>query len=267
MTAPSLLLLGYGSTQESAAQVGYDIRVRMQKLRLELDIHTAFMDHCPPTALQVAKKLARTGVEEVVCVPLLLSDAFHAQHGVPQVISQIRAAHPGLRVQASRPIGPEAILLSIVDRRLRAALRQVHAAELDALVLAAAGSVDIRSNALIARRARQWGTHHRLPCLTGFANGTGPNAGDAVRTLRGQGRRHIAVGSWFLTDGVMFTRQAAAARAAGAVAVAGPLGSEDEIAQIALTRYVVAAMELIDLEPEIEQSAPAPVRHLSVVAG
>lgn len=267
MTAPSLILLGYGSTDAGVTQVSYDIRVRMQQQRPELDIHTAFLDHCAPSAVQVAKKLVRSGVREVVCVPLLLSDAFHAQHGVPQVVAQIQNACPDLRVQASRPIGPEAMLLNLVDRRLREALRQTHAHELDGLVLAAAGSDDVRSNALIARRARQWGTHHKLPCLTGFANGSGPTAGDAVRTLRGQGRRHIAVGSWFLTEGRMFSGQAALARTAGAVAVAQPLGSEDEIAELAVNRYVVAAMDLIDLSEDLVEPEPAPLRHLSVVAG
>jgi len=267
MTAPSLILLGYGSTDAGVTQVSYDIRVRMQQLRPELDIHTAFLDHCAPSAVQVAKKLVRSGVTEVVCVPLLLSDAFHAQHGVPQVIGQVTTAHPDLRAQASRPIGPEAVLLNIVDRRLREVLRQVHATELDGLVLAAAGSDDVRSNALIARRARQWGSHHKLPCLTGFANGTGPSTGDAVRTLRAQGRRHIAVGSWFLTEGRLFAGQAAQAASAGADAVARPLGSEDEIAELALNRYVVAAMDLIDLDDEVVDTEPAPLRHLSVVAG
>lgn len=267
MTAPSLILLGYGSTHERAAQVGHDLRLCIRELRPEVDTHIAFMDHCPPSGVQVARKLARRDVEEAVFVPLLLSDAFHAQHGVPQILNQVRAAVPELRVHQSRPIGPEAVLLNLVDRRLREALRQAQIHELDGLVLASAGSQDVRSNALIARRARQWGAHHRLPCVTGFATGNAPDAGAAVRTLRAQGRRHIAVGSWFLTEGELFTRQSAAARAAGAIAVAGPLGSEDEIVQLALARYVVAAMELIDLDPIIEETEPAPRRHLSVVAG
>lgn len=266
MTAPSLILLGYGSTHRAAAQVGHDIRLRLQELRPEVDCHIAFMDHCAPNAVQVAKKLARRGATEAVFVPLLLSDAFHAQHGVPQILQQVRAAVPTLRVAAARPLGPEATLLNLVDRRLREALHRAHADELDGLVLAAAGSHDVRSNALIARRARQWGSHHRLPCVTAFVNGNGPDAGAAVRTLRAQGRRHIAVGSWFLTAGELFSRQALAAQEAGAVAVAGPLGSEDEIARLALARYVVAAMELIDLDALIEDTE-RPQRHLSVVAG
>ena len=270
MTAPSLILLGYGSHDPRVAQVSHEIRKGLLKIRPELDIHVAFLDHCAPSGLQVINKLAARGVTEVVFVPLLLSDAFHAQVDVPTMIAQISAAHPDLRLTASRPIGPEAQLLSIIDRRLRDALREKRVAELDGLVFAAAGSTDIRSNALVARRARQWSTHHRLPCVTAFATGSGPTAAEAMRTLRAQGRRHIAVGSWFLAPGLLYTRQAELAVEAGAIAVSEPMGGEPEIAEVALTRYVVSAMELVDLdaplaEPDLDEDF-FPVRHLSVVS-
>jgi sirohydrochlorin ferrochelatase len=270
MTAPSLILLGYGSHDPRVAQVSHEIRKGLLKIRPELDIHVAFLDHCAPSGLQVINKLAARGVTEVVFVPLLLSDAFHARVEVPTMIAQISAAHPDLRLTASRPIGPEAQLLSIIDRRLREALRVKRVAELDGLVFAAAGSTDIRSNALVARRARQWSTHHRLPCVTAFATGSGPTAAEAMRTLRAQGRRHIAVGSWFLAPGLLYTRQAELAVEAGAIAVSEPMGGEPEIAEVALTRYVVSAMELVDLDapvaaPDLDEDF-FPVRHLSVVS-
>ena len=159
-------------------------------------------------------------------------------------------------------------MLSIIDRRLRDALRARRVSELDGLVFAAAGSTDIRSNALVARRARQWSTHHRLPCVTAFATGSGPTTAEAVRTLRAQGRRHIAVGSWFLAPGLLYTHQAELAAEAGAVAVSAPMGGEPEIAEVALTRYVVSAMELVDVDEPIADpyDEPAPLRHLSVVS-
>lgn len=264
MTAPSLVLLGYGSTNPQASQVSHEIRASVLAIRPELDVHVAFLDHCPPTGPQVINKLVRRGVKEVVFVPLLLSDAFKAEVDVPAMIAKVQAAHPGLQVIASRPIGPDAQLLSIVDRRLRDVLRRRRISELDALIFASAGSSDVRSNAIVARRARQWATHHRLPCLTAFASVSGPSTAEAVRSLRAQGRRHIAVGSWFLTPGTMYTRQAELAYEAGAIAVSDPLGAEPEIAQAALGRYVVAAIDLVDLEPVLDEE-PAPTRHLTVV--
>ena len=164
MTAPSLILLGHGSHDPQVPQVSHQIREGLLAIRPELDIHAAFLDHCAPNGLQVVKKLVGQGVAEIVFVPLLLSDAFNVQAEVPALLNQSAGELPQLRVIASRPIGPEAQLLSIIDRRLRDALRARRVSELDGLVFAAAGSSDIRSNALVTRRARQWATHHRLPC-------------------------------------------------------------------------------------------------------
>jgi len=265
VTAPSLVLVGHGSDDPCVAAVSHGIRDGLLHLRPELDVHIAFFDHSQPTGAQVVNTLVKRGVEEVVFVPLLLSDAFGSPPGLPALLGHVRSAHPELRVAAARPLGPEAQLLSIVDRRLRDALRASRASELDGLVFAAAGSTDVRSNAIVARRARQWSSHHRLPCVTAFATGSGPSTAEAIRSLRNSGRRHIAVGSWFLAPGPLYVRQSELALEQGAVAVAHPLGAEPEIAETALARYLVAAMDLVDLEPVPAETDDGPVRHLSVV--
>lgn len=269
MTAPSLVLLGYGGDDPRVAEISHGIRDELLEIRPGLDVHVAFLDDCPPTGLQVINKLARRGVEEIVFVPLLLSDAFHPSADVPALVETVRTTHQDLKVIASRPIGPEAALLAVIDRRLRDALREARISELDGLVFAAAGSSDIRSNAIVARRARQWSTHHKLPCVTAFATASGPTAAEAVRTLRNQGRRHIAVGSWFLAPAAPYRRQAELALEAGAIAVSEPMGAEPEIAQAALSRYVVAAMELVDIDeptPAEEPEDEGGRRHLEVVS-
>ena len=289
MTAPTLVLLGPGSHDPRTPEISRQISVGLRGLRPNLDVHAAYLDVTGPTAHEVVGRLAAEGVEEVVLVPLMLSDAFGAQEEVPTLVAELNATHESVRIGASRPIGPEAQLLSIVDRRLRDALRARHVAELDGLVFAAAGSVDVRSNAIIARRARQWATHHKLPCVTAYATGSGPSTAEAVRTLRAQGRRHVAVGSWYLSPGLLWTSEAEAALEAGATAVSAPMGGEPEIVEVALTRYVVAAMELVDVDTPVPYEAasfgdeayePAPYddafdvedleelphRHLSVVS-
>ena len=290
MTAPTLVLLGPGSHDPRTPEISRQIAKGLRTLRPTLDVHAAYLDVCGPTAYDVVAELAADGVEEVVLVPLLLSDAFGAKEEVPALVAELNAAHEGLRIGVSRPIGPEAQLLSIVDRRLRDALRARHVAELDGLVFAAAGSVDVRSNAIIARRARQWATHHRLPCVTAYATGSGPSTAEAVRTLRAQGRRHVAVGSWYLSPGLLWTAESELALEAGATAVSAPMGGEPEIVEVALSRYVVAAMELVDVDTPVpyeggaqlddESYEPAdyddafepedleelPERHLSVVS-
>lgn len=265
MSAPALVLLASGSSDPGVAQITHCMRKGLKEMRPGLDVHVAFLDHCPPTGPQVITQLVRSGTDEVVVVPLDICRAFGVDAEVENVLATVRAAHPSLRVLAAKPIGPEANLLNLVDQRLREALHKVRATELDALVLAASPSHDARSSAVLARRARQWSLHHKLPCVVAEGE-TG--LGIALRSLHGQGRRHVAVGSWHLTADDAFRSQADLARGFGVVAVSAPFGDRPELLDLALARYVVAAMELIDFEDaerEPVTEEPAPTRHLSVV--
>ena len=245
MTAPALLLLGHGSHDRRTADISRRIATGLRQIRPNLEVHSAFLDVCGPTVAEVGKRLAAAGTDEVVVVPLLLSDAFGAHEEVPAAVAQLATAHPDLGVAASRPIGPEAQLLSVIDRRLRDALRARHVSALDGLVFAAAGSPDVRSNAIVARRARQWATHHKLPCVTSFASGSGPtpprpSADSAFAGPPAHRRRLVVPGPQ---------------PALGAAGRDGPrgrrgrrlraMGGEPEVAEVALTRYVVAAMDLV----------------------
>ncbi|NLT29971.1 MAG: hypothetical protein GXX86_05850 [Propionibacterium sp.] len=256
MPAPALVLLAHGSRDPKVVAVTHAMRKDMQECRPSLDVHIAFIDHCPPTGPQVVGQLARRGVQEVVFVPLEIGSAQHAGAEALAAVEKARLSHPGVKMIASRPIGPEACLLGLVDRRLREALARKHVEQLDALVLSTAGVDEVRSRSLLARRGRQWAANHRLPVVVAHATGAGPNVVEAVQHLRGQGRRHVAVGSWFLTGDETWHTQAMQAIGAGAVSVSAPLGGGPEVREIAMNRYVVAAMDLLPIgEDEPAESA------------
>ncbi len=266
MPAPALVLLASGSTDPGVAQVTHRMRKGLKAMRPGLEVHVAFVDHCPPSGPQVVGQLVRAGVEEIVFVPLDICRVFTVDPRVESLLHTVRAAHPGLRVVAAKPIGPEAGLLALVDRQLREALTRAGTTELDALVLATSGTGDVRSGAVLARRARQWSVHHNLPCLV--ADGSAALAA-ALRSLRSQGRRHVAVGSWHLTADEVHTEQVQVARAHGVEAVSAPFGDHAELLDLALARYVVAAMALVtfddDEDTDVTPVTSAPERHLSVV--
>lgn len=270
MTAPALVLLAHGSTNSKVAEVAHAMRVGLQSARSEVSVHTAFLDHCPPSGAQVLARIARSRTSEVVFVPMNLSSTFGTDPRVDALVENLSATHPKLRIAVARPVGPEASLLALVDRRLREALSAAHAYELDGLVLCAEGTHDQRSQSLLSRRARQWAMHHKLPVVTATATGMAPGTATAIASLRNQGRRHIAVGSLFLAPDEVWQHQAEMAYRAGALAVSEPLGAEEELLDIAWGRYAVAAMGLIDfgitdLEAEEAAEAAQTERHLQVV--
>jgi len=245
MTAPALVALAHGSRDPRSAKMIRGLVGQVRAMRPDLRIEPAFLDLSRPSFDTVVDRLVRAGHDEIVVVPLLLTEAYHATVDVPEAVAAASSRHPGLRIRASRILGTEPVFLEVLDQRLREALRQARVRELDALVLAAAGSSDPLANQAVARLARIWGHKHRLPTVAAFASAAPPATGEAVRAFRAEGRRHIAVGSLFLAPGTLPNRATELALEAGAVAVSEPLGADAEIARTVLARYAVGAVELV----------------------
>jgi sirohydrochlorin ferrochelatase len=245
MTAPALVALAHGSRDPRSAGTVTALVDEVRRMRPDLRIEPAFLDLCRPSFPVVVDRLVGAGYDEVVVVPLLLTEAYHAKVDVPEAVAAATARHERLRIRATGVLGLEPAFLEVLDRRLRSALSEARVRELDALVLAAAGSSDQLANQAVARLARLWGARHRLPTVAAFASAAPPATGEAVRQFRAEGRRHIAVGSMFLAPGMLPDRAAELALEAGAVAVSQPLGADPQVARTVLARYAVGAVELV----------------------
>ena len=244
MAAPALVALAHGSRDPRSAASITALVDAVRSTRPDLKIERAFLDLSKPSLDTTIDRLSRKH-EEIVVVPLLLTEAYHAKVDVPSAVAAAQARHHEVRIRATPILGLEARFLEVLDLRMREALASARARELDALVLAAAGSSDPLANQSVARLARLWGSHHKLPVTAAFASTSPPATGEAVRAFRKEGRRHIAVASLFLAPGFLPDRAAELALEAGAVAVSEPLGAHPEIARTVLARYAVGAVELV----------------------
>ncbi|MGA4668336.1 sirohydrochlorin chelatase [Propionibacteriaceae bacterium Y1923] len=247
-SAPALVMLAHGSDHPAEEEVARDLSRRLQTLRPGLSINLAFLDPGTPSGEDEVNRLVAEGFVEIVFIPLDLARAVEPDDAATALLARVREQHPTIKITSSRPIGPATSLLSVVDERLRAALRATHTVELDGLVLSLPQAGDARGNALVARRARQWSNHHKLPVVVSVADGSGPSPASAIAALRAQGRRHIAVGSLFIGETSAFSLQAEQSRTAGAVAVSAPLGADDRVLELVMARYSYAAMEMLDDE-------------------
>jgi sirohydrochlorin ferrochelatase len=245
MAAPALIALAHGSRDPRSAETITALVNEVRTMRPDLRIEPAFLELSKPSFAQAVAKLVRAGHDEIVVVPLLLSEAYHAKVDVPSAVAEQSAKHEGLQIRATRVLGLEPAFLEVLDLRLREALKEARVRELDALVLAAAGSSDPLANQAVARLARVWGSRHKLPVKAAFASSAPPATGEAVRSFRVEGRRHIAVASLFLAPGFLPDRAKELALEAGAVAVAEPLGVHEAVARTVLARYAVGAVELV----------------------
>ncbi|MGI5340690.1 sirohydrochlorin chelatase [Streptomyces sp. CA-181903] len=234
-TPPALLLVAHGSRDPRHAATVAALRTRVAARLPGVRVTAGFLDLRTPDVPTALTRLAEDGVRTAVAVPLLLTHAFHASTDIPDVLRT--ATPPGLAVHQAPVLGPSPLLLSALERRLRAAGAPVHARRTTGVVLAAAGSSDPTATATIEALAHIWqatGWHTVHPA---YASATGPRTEDAIRTLRAQGCRHIAVARYMLAPGRLPDRIAAGAATAGADTVAEPLGAVREVVTLLVRRY------------------------------
>ncbi|MCT4352299.1 sirohydrochlorin chelatase [Streptomyces sp. Je 1-79] len=251
MSAPVLLVVAHGSRDPRHAATVHALVRRARSLRPGLRVETAFLDFNLPSVPGVLDRLADEGVRDVVALPLLLTRAFHAKADIPAVLRQAPA---GLRIRQAKVLGPSPLLVAAVERRLYEAgvvPASAHSSDLEAtaawrravdemkrstgVVLASAGSTDPEAIAAIAETARELRRTGWCSVRPAFASASLPRTEDAVRAMRADGVRRVAVAPYVIAPGRLPDRIAAGA--AQADVLADVLGPSPELARLLVERY------------------------------
>ncbi|MEU8437824.1 sirohydrochlorin chelatase [Streptomyces sp. NPDC029216] len=238
----ALLVIAHGSRDPRHAATVHALVGRVRSLRPGLRVETAFLDFNGPTVSQALASLYLSGVREVVALPLLLTRAFHAKADVPAVLAESATRLPDLSVRLADVLGPHPLLVASLERRLAEAGVGLTPADraTTGVVLASAGSSDPEAIAVIAEIAREWRLTGWCAVRPAFASAALPRTEDAVRALRADGARRVAVAPYVIAPGFLPDRITTGARAAGADAVAEVLGATPELARLLLHRYDTA---------------------------
>ncbi|MFE5870849.1 sirohydrochlorin chelatase [Streptomyces roseifaciens] len=241
MTPAPLLLVAHGSRDPRHAATVLELRARVAAARPGLRVEVGFLDFCVPSVPRVLERLAAERVRDVVAVPLLLTRAFHAKADIPAVLRAATAGLPGLSVTRARVLGPAPLLTAALERRLRQAGLPLGDRRPTGVVLASAGSSDPEANAVIADIAREWRRTGWCAVRPAFASASPPHVADAVRALRAEGARRVAVAPYVLAPGRLPDRIARGAAEGGADVLADVLGAAPEVVTLVVRRYEEAA--------------------------
>jgi sirohydrochlorin ferrochelatase len=241
MRSPVLLVIAHGSRDPRHAATVHALVERARSLRPGLRVETGFLDFNAPAVPRVLERLAAEDVEDVVALPLLLTRAFHAKADIPAVLHEASARLPRLRIRQAEVLGPSPLLRSALERRLYEAGLDPSRKGSTGLVLASAGSTDPEAIAVIAEIARE--LRHTGWCAVrpAFASASLPRTEDAVRQLRAEGVRRVAVAPYVIAPGRLPDRIAAGAREADVIA--DVLGAAPELARLLLRRFDEARVE------------------------
>ncbi|MEU8674634.1 sirohydrochlorin chelatase [Streptomyces sp. NPDC048560] len=243
MSSPVLLVIAHGSRDPRHAATVHALTERVRTLRPGLRVETGFLEFNAPSVPRQLERLAAEGVEDVVTLPLLLTRAFHAKTDIPSVLREARTRLPRMRVRQAEVLGPSPLLNAAMEQRLYEAGVSRGDKSSTGLVLASAGSTDPEAIAVIAEIARE--LRHTGWCAVrpAFASASLPRTEDAVRALRADGVRRVAVAPYVIAPGRLPDRIAAGAAEAGADVLAGVLGAAPELARLLVDRYDEARAE------------------------
>ena len=231
-----LLAVGHGSRDPASQDGVRALLERCRELRPGLRTAGGYVDNAPPSVRRALAELAERGETHVVVLPLLLTAASHSKTDVAASVQRARLAHPALRLQYGRPLGPHPALVEVVDRRLV----EAGARPGDPVVLVAGGALDPDANAQVAATARLlWEGRTWESVDVAFASTTRPTVVEALERLQRLGHERVAVSRYFLGPGRLprLVERAAREVAGLEVVVTASLGVSDPLARLLLERY------------------------------
>jgi sirohydrochlorin ferrochelatase len=237
VSPPVLVACAHGTRNPTGRRLIAELALAARSLRPGLTTTAAFVDVQPPTVVDVVAQLSAEGRAAVV-VPLLLSGGYHVHVDIAGAVAGAGSA------AAARPLGPDPRLVEV----LRDRLVQAGADPADprtAVVLAAAGSSDVRAVADVESTAELLQREWAGPISTGYGSAAAPTVPDAVAAARREGAERVVVASYLLAPGHFHDKLAGA----GADAVTAPLLPDDRIAAVLLDRYDAALKSLAALRP------------------
>jgi len=227
VTTPPIVLAAHGSRDPASSATMRALAARVGQ-RWPAPVVAAFLDFDEPSIPDALAGFP-DGPAPVV-VPALLTNAYHGRVDLPGVLAQV--ARPTVLADV---LGPDPLLVTGMRRRL-SELDE----DFDALVLVAAGTSDAAARSTVDEMASELGRQLDVPCVASYASACAPTPGEAVVALRAAGARRILGAAYFLATGRLYEAAVRSAIDAGAVDVAAPLGSVDELVHLVVARATAA---------------------------
>lgn len=119
--ATSVVLIAHGSRAPGTVE-SHERTAAELALALGRPVRPAFLELTPPDIPTAIGAAVADGADEVLLVPYFLLHGNHTLRDIPEIIAAARLAHPGVRIGATPPLGPDPRLIDIAADRVAAAL-------------------------------------------------------------------------------------------------------------------------------------------------
>lgn len=103
----ALVLFAHGARAQSWAAPFERLRDQAESRLPGMPVRLAFLELMEPRLPEAVAALVAEGAQDVTVVPVFLGQGGHLLRDLPLLADEIRAAHPGLRLQVAGAIGED----------------------------------------------------------------------------------------------------------------------------------------------------------------
>jgi sirohydrochlorin ferrochelatase len=118
----AILLVDHGSQHAPANQLLDQIADAVRRRLGDVIVEVAHMELAEPSLPAGLERCALRGAREVVVCPYFLGPGRHTTRDIPQLVEQLRDAHPALCVRVAAPLGFDERLVDVLLARIDSAV-------------------------------------------------------------------------------------------------------------------------------------------------
>lgn len=214
-----LVAVAHGTRQLQGQIVINSLIKRIQNMRPDIRVHLSFIEIQSPSLTQVLQQ-----VPNCVVVPLLLSRGYHISQDIQDIVARVSPASV-----VADPLGPDPILAKILTQRLI----QAGVQRQDRVILAAAGSSRFVAGQDVEELAELVSCYFGKEIKPAYISSMAPYVGEVVQKYKSLPNTKVAVATYLLAPGI-FANQL---NYCGANFVTEPIGDDDQLARLILTRF------------------------------
>ncbi|MSP98668.1 MAG: cobalamin biosynthesis protein CbiX [Betaproteobacteria bacterium] len=114
MSKRHLVLFAHGARDPEWARPLEALRERVAALAPECAVSLAFLEFMSPGLVEAVTASAGQGAASVTIVPVFLAQGGHLKRDLPLMVTQLRAAHPALRIDVQPAIGEQPAVIEAI---------------------------------------------------------------------------------------------------------------------------------------------------------
>ena len=131
MTSKGYVVFGHGSSVESANDAVRAMAAELARRTGYEAVETAFLESGQPDLRVAVDRLASRGIAHVIVIPYFLTLGMHLQRDLPRLVEELRAVHPGMRIEVTPPLDGHPALIDALMGRAGVAEGKLGASETD----------------------------------------------------------------------------------------------------------------------------------------